>query len=215
MRASAIGVLGGIFDPLHNGHIALASLACDQLGLDTLYLVPAGVPPHKACSVRASAAHRLAMLRLATAGDKRLRVYGGEVRRGGISYTVDTLRELRRLHPASSILFVIGSDNLAEIPSWRCYREILSMVTLCVAHRPGHPLRRPPALVRAAVRTLCGPEWGVSSTMVRDYLARGCTCRGLVPEPVRRYIARHGLYRLSTSAHTHRATAGRRPHRHS
>jgi nicotinate-nucleotide adenylyltransferase len=190
-----LGVFGGSFDPVHNGHLAVAALAREHLGLQTVLFVPAGLPPHKLDVVRAPAAHRVAMLRAALAGEPGCVIYRGELLRSGPSYTLDTVRGLLRRYPGRELYLIVGSDTLAEIPTWHRYRELLGRVTLAVAHRPGYGLRPPPQLRGARVVRVPSPEWGVSSTQVRSYLAAGRSCAGLLPRSVRNYVRRHGLYR--------------------
>ncbi|MCU0608532.1 MAG: nicotinate-nucleotide adenylyltransferase [Chitinispirillaceae bacterium] len=188
-----IGVLGGVFDPPHNGHLAIAALAMEFFGLCAVLFVPSGTPPHKS-RVTASASERLAMLSAAIRGEPGFSIYDRETLHRGVSYTVDTLRELIRLFPGRHIFFIIGSDNLDEIKTWRKYREILSMVTLCVAHRPGYAIRVPASIRSARIAVFPSPEWGVSSTLVREYFSQGLSCRHLVPAKVAAYVAQKKLY---------------------
>jgi nicotinate-nucleotide adenylyltransferase len=194
-KKPAVGMLGGIFNPIHNGHGAAACLARDFFGLEKVYLVPSGIPPHKYNEGIAGARDRLAMTRLAAKASAALSVWDGEIRRGGVSYSIDTIRAIAAHHPSRQLYFIIGSDNLPEISSWHCFRDILAAVTLCVAHRPGHSLTAPPELAGADIRIFPSPEWGISSTMIRDYLARGYLCEHLLPAGVVRYIKRQGLYK--------------------
>jgi nicotinate-nucleotide adenylyltransferase len=191
---SAIGVLGGIFDPIHNGHLALAHCALDYFRLQTFLLVPAGKPPHKSTS-GVSVEHRIAMVRLALSRDHELTLWDGEIKRGGTSYSIDTLHALSKVHPGKSIYFIIGADNLREIKTWHRYREILDRVTLCVAGRPGYSQDIPRELAKAKILFFPSPEWGISSTMIRTYLKQGLSCRHLVPENVLDYISKQGLYK--------------------
>ncbi len=190
-----LGILGGIFDPIHNGHCAVACLARDYFGLETVFLVPAGVPPHKHKPDITGSRHRLAMTRLAAAGSARLAVWDGEIRRKGFSYTVETVREIAARFQERPLYFIIGSDNLREIKTWNRYRKFLKAVTLCVAHRPGYSLRIPPELAKASIITFPSPEWGISSTLVRRFFALGYSCEYLVPRAVLAYVRRHNLYR--------------------
>jgi nicotinate-nucleotide adenylyltransferase len=194
MSGPSIGILGGIFDPVHSGHLAVAALAREHLGLERVYFVPAGSPPHKSRTVGASRRHRLAMLRLAVSRRRGCAVYTGELNRHGPSYSIDTIRALKRRHRDADLHFIIGSDNLREIRTWHRYREILANVVLCVAHRPGHSLRRPAELRGARIAVFPSPEWNVSSSLIRGYLARGFSCTGLLPDAVRAYIGRNRLY---------------------
>jgi nicotinate-nucleotide adenylyltransferase len=191
--AGPIGVLGGIFDPVHNGHLAVAALARDYFGLSKVLIIPAGCPPHKA-HVGASAAERVAMLRLAIKKEPMFDLRTDELRRRGVSYSFDTLCKLTGEFCGRPLHFIIGSDNLPEIEVWYRFREVLRMVTLCVAHRPGYPMKIPRSLRSARISIFPSPEWGVSATMVREYVSRGYSCRHLVPEAVAAYIAKKRLY---------------------
>ena len=194
-KKPAVGVLGGIFNPIHNGHCAAACLARDFFGLEKVYLVPSGIPPHKYNEGIASARDRLAMTKLAAQGSASLSVWDGEIIRGGVSYSIDTIRAIVARHLSRRLFFIIGSDNLPEIATWHCFRDILATVTLCVAHRPGHSLTVPKELAGADIRVFPSPEWGISSTMIRNYLNKGYSCEHLLPAGVVRYIKRHGLYK--------------------
>jgi nicotinate-nucleotide adenylyltransferase len=192
---NAIGVFGGIFDPVHNGHLAVAALARDYFALSRIFFIPSGTPPHKQ-KIGASAADRLAMLALAIRHEPSFCIRDEELKRDSISYTVDTLMSIRSGFPGRPIYFIIGSDNLREIETWRRYRDILKMVTLCVAHRPGHSIKPPRSLSSfAAIIPFPSPEWGISSSMVRAYLAGDYSCDHLVPASVLEYIRGKKLYR--------------------
>jgi len=195
MAKGPIGILGGIFDPVHNGHLSIAALARDFFHLDRVLFIPAGIPPHKTHTVTAGPRDRLDMLNLAVQNENTFEIWDGEILRDGYSYTVESLRTLKKTHE-SDLYFIIGSDNLNEIPTWREYREILKLVILCVASRPGYPLHIPELLSEtgAVVRLFPSPEWGVSSTIIRKYLYEGFTCKYLVPDPVLEYIKSKRLY---------------------
>jgi len=194
-QKSRIGILGGSFDPVHGGHCALAHMALEHFALDTVFFIPACIPPHKTDSVSASAAHRLAMLKAAVRGNRAFQVWDGEVRRKGVSFTVDTLQQFRKRYPSAEFHFIIGSDNIRQIRTWREYETILGMVTLCITRRPGWSLRIPPELSMARIAFFPSPMWGVSSTLIRKYLAENLSCRYLVPSAVLEYIRAHRLYR--------------------
>lgn len=197
-----LGILGGIFDPIHYGHLACAELAWQHCRLNKVCFVPAGLPPHKKISVSVAPGQRLRMLELAVQGNPGFCTFDGELRRDGYSYTIDTLVELARLYPGHDQYFVIGSDNLTEIPSWHRWPEILERVVLCVAARPGYSFSPPDELHEARIEVFPSPEWGLSSTMIRSYLKRGLSCRYLVPPTVLDYIAQEALY-TGSAAGTH------------
>jgi len=194
-----IGVLGGIFDPVHNGHLAAARLAAEFFNCQKVLFVPSGIPPHKRNSVTASARDRLAMLEAALAGDNRAVIWKNELLRDGVSYTIDTLEELARLYPGAPIHFIIGADNLHEIHTWHRYHDILRRVTLCVTERPGFSMEIPDTLREATIRIFPSPMWGLSSSMLRQLLAQGHSCRYLLPGQVRKYIIENKLYRPAES----------------
>ncbi|MCL2218878.1 MAG: nicotinate-nucleotide adenylyltransferase [Chitinispirillia bacterium] len=193
MADRRIGILGGIFDPVHFGHLSVALLARESFGLDEVLFIPSGAPPHKT-SVAASPAHRLNMLKLALDGVDGCGIWEGEISRGGYSYTIDTLKELSGVYGAGKFYFIIGTDNLPVMHKWRSFEEIIGRVTLCVARRPGYESVRTDALASADIREFPGPEWGSSSTMLRDYLKGGHSCRFLMPDAVLGYIKENGLY---------------------
>jgi nicotinate-nucleotide adenylyltransferase len=190
---NGIGILGGIFDPLHHGHLAVAALARDYFTLPQILFVPSGRPPHKS-TIGASAADRLAMLKLAVRHEPSFTIGDEELKSQNVSYTFDTLTTLRKTFPGRPFYFIVGSDNLHEIETWHCYREVLKMVTLCVAHRPGYSLKPPPSLASARICPFPSPKWGISSTLIRSYLAKGYSCSHLIPECVAEYIRKKNLY---------------------
>jgi nicotinate-nucleotide adenylyltransferase len=191
---SAIGILGGIFDPVHYGHLATAQLARDYFCLKHIFFVPAGVPPHKTTTT-AAAKHRVSMLSLAIRNYPGFSLWDGELRRQGPSYTVDTLKALGKEYPDTQLYFIIGSDNLNEVQSWHNYREILSLAKICVAHRPGFSLHRAGrSAVPFAFTPFPSPEWKLSSTLLRTYLATGYSGNGLIPPEVLSYIRKNKLY---------------------
>ena len=198
-----IGVLGGTFNPVHIGHLILAQDACELFDLGRVLFIPCNRPPHKAEKALAAVAHRVAMLQAAVGGDPRFEVCDLEVRRGGISYSVDTARELRALYPAAEICFIVGSDSLVELHLWK---EIETLLQLCrfvalmrpegEGARPGQTVQLPdpwPERLRAGVRT--GHVVNVSSSDIRRRCGAGRSIRYLVPAAVETYIQRQELYR--------------------
>jgi nicotinate-nucleotide adenylyltransferase len=196
MADRRIGILGGVFDPVHCGHLSVAVLAKESFGLERVIFVPSGTPPHKP-SVAAPPDDRLNMLNIALAGVDGCEVWDGEMKRGGYSYTVDTLRELGGIYAGARLYFIMGTDNLYEVHKWRSIDDIVGMVTFCVAKRPGHDVVRTDALARAEIETFPGPEWGASSTMLRGYMGSGLSCRFMIPDAVLAYIGERGLYGYS------------------
>jgi nicotinate-nucleotide adenylyltransferase len=201
-----IGLFGGTFDPPHVGHLALAEWAREALSLDRVLFVPAGRPPHKGRARLSPVVHRVAMTRLAVRGNRAFAVSALEVVRDGPSFTVDTLRALKRREPRARIFLLMGADSLAEFHTWRDPAGIVAFATLAVAERPGSPGPGRAALGRRAaaraglrgrprIAWLRNPGLEVSSSAIRARLSAGRTVRYLVPDAVARYIARHRLYR--------------------
>jgi nicotinate-nucleotide adenylyltransferase len=207
-----VGVLGGTFDPIHLGHLAVARAAQQALGLAEVRFVPSHTPPHRTDSPAASGYHRFAMVALAIADQPTWLASDVELARTGPSYTYDTLEALRRegLEP-SQIFFMTGADAFAEVATWSRYPAVLDAAQFVVVGRPGVPLEhflaRLPAL-RVRLRSAAGidtaPGTGIvlvdaatpdiSSTDIRQRALRGATIAGFVPDRVAAYIAGHHLY---------------------
>lgn len=199
MGQPRIGLLGGSFDPIHNAHLALARCARDQLGLDAVWLLPAGSPWQRP-PLTASAEQRRAMVELAIAEQPGLALCSVELDRSGPSYSIDTLRQLQQQHPQTRFTFILGADQLANLTSWKDWAEIAARVDLAVASRPGHADACPPQLEHALaaaghhLRRLTMAETALSASAVRAALADGQPAADFVPAPVARYIDQHHLY---------------------
>lgn len=186
--------MGGTFDPPHLGHLAAASAAYDQLDLDAVLLVPAGEPWQKAAQAVTSAAHRLAMVRLVAAEDPRFVVSDVDVVRPGPSYTVETLADLRALHPDSELHLIVGADLVAGLPGWHRAEDLVAGVDgLAVVVRPGHPRAHPGPPV-GEVTWIETPGVDISATQCRERFAANLPNRYLVPDSVIAYVHAHALY---------------------
>lgn len=193
-----LGVLGGTFDPVHVGHLILAETAREQLALGRVVFVPAGVPWRKAVVSITEPEHRLAMLRLAIAGNPAFAVSDVEVTRVGPSYTAETLKALAKEHTGAELFFLLGEDALADLPNWYQPRRILQLATLAVARRPGGPAEagdEAPRGLSAGLVRLEMPRIDISASALRARVRDGLSVRYLVPEAVEAYIREHGLYR--------------------
>ena len=212
-----VGLLGGTFDPIHNGHLAVARAAHGALALDAVRFVPAARPPHRPDSPRASEYHRVEMLRRAIDGVAGWEVCDLELRRDGPSFSFDTLalchREgLRQLQ----IFFIIGTDAFAEIATWHRYPEVLNSAHFVVITRPGFSLEQLQARLPALADRMIGPADvahsaqprivlieastpDVSSTAIRGRASRGESVADLVPPAVAAYISERQLYRVGAS----------------
>lgn len=196
-----IGVFGGTFDPVHNGHLAVAEEVKTQLNLAQVIFVPAGQPWLKTDRTISLSEHRLKMLRLALADKSYFKLSTIDVERAGPSYTIDTITELReKLSDEDELFFILGRDSLAQLPQWRDTARLIQLCYLVVVPRPGSPRPDLKALeasipgLSQRVMLLDRPEIDVSATIIRDRVARGLSIRHLVPEPVNRYIKEQGLY---------------------
>jgi nicotinate-nucleotide adenylyltransferase len=196
-----IGILGGTFNPPHLAHLVCASQAAAQLDLAQVLLTPVARPPHKEARDDPGAQERLELCRLAVEGDERLGVCDLEVRRGGSSYTVDTLRALHAQTPEDDLTFIVGGDIALGLPAWHEPEAVLGLATLAVAEREGAPhedvaerLRTHFPDARAPV-FFDMPRLDISSSQIRRRVAEGASIKYLVPDPVAERIARGRLYR--------------------
>jgi nicotinate-nucleotide adenylyltransferase len=210
-----LGILGGTFDPIHHGHLRLAEEVFGLCAFGRLLLVPGGIPPHRAAP-GVTAAHRLAMARLAANGNPRFAVDDREVRKATPSYTVDTLAELRgEVGPARPVALVVGADAFVGLPSWSRWTTLFSLAHIVVAGRPGFALapeapalraeldaRRFPGSAREALASAPAGRivpvettlLDISASAIRRCLAAGESARYLLPDAVLDYIGRNRLY---------------------
>lgn len=211
-----IGILGGTFDPIHLGHLRMAEEVGEAMGLERVYLIPSAHPPHKDKIPVTPFAHRFAMARLAAAESPLLEATDMEGRRVGLSYSIETLREFQGLYPSDlELYFIVGMDAFLEIESWRDYSRLFDYAHFVVIQRPGARLDRlAPFLRSLKVGFSEGPGQGtfvapsgnllipmeatlleISSTKIRQGVAKGKSIRFLVTDAVRSYIVEEGLYR--------------------
>jgi len=196
-----IGILGGTFDPIHNGHLIIAEAVKAHLDLAEIVFVPAGQPWLKADRPISAAPHRLSMLRLALAGKSYFKISAAEIERAGPSYTVDTVAELRRrAGDNDELLFILGWDSLATLPRWRDASRLIQLCTLVAVHRPGYPrpdlkpLEKSVPGISRRVIFMTEPCVDVSATDIRLRAHQNLPLDDLVPATVARYIKEHGLY---------------------
>jgi nicotinate-nucleotide adenylyltransferase len=187
-----LALFGGTFDPPHVGHLLAASDAVEALELDRLVFVPAGQQPFKQGDIHATAGQRAEMLEAMVEGDGRFEVDRLEIERGGLSYTVDTLAEYARRHPAARRYLLIGADLTSQISQWREAERLPALAEIVILERGAGAEPAPFAFLAARLATR---RIDVSSTEVRDRCRRGLPIRGFVTDPVARYIAAAGLYR--------------------
>ena len=213
-----LGVLGGTFNPIHLGHLALAESFRDRLGLDRVLFVPAGLPPHKGREGIAAPLHRYAMLCLAVAGHPAFLASDVEVRRAGPSYSVDTIEALAADWPGARLFFLMGSDTFLDLPTWRTPERLVTGATLAVGAREGGTFEPEGPAARAVLARIAARGWArvpptpldavmpgdvllidavslpVSACEIRGRVRRRESVRYLTPLPVAEYIAQHRLY---------------------
>jgi nicotinate-nucleotide adenylyltransferase len=201
-RARRVGILGGTFDPPHIGHLWLATLAADALGLGHVLLMPAARPPHKGRRPMSNAADRVMMTRLAIGADPTLDLSLVEMERPGPSYTIDSLAQLRaHLGNEVGLVLIMAADSFAQIDTWREPDRLLELAEWAIGPRPGTPMPDRAALrerygARAArIHLLEGPSLDISSSEIRARVAAGRPIRYLVPRAVEELIVSRGLYR--------------------
>jgi len=187
-----IGILGGTFNPVHNGHIRLAEFARKKLKLDKIIFIPVNIPPHKKGPDITEPLFRYDMVRLAIEGMPNFEVSDIEVRKKGTSYSVETLKILKeKFGPEAELYFITGADSLYELAEWKDVDEIFALARFVVANRPGFPVARVPEGVEA----IEVPEMDISSSEIRDKIRDGATVKGIVPDKVISYIKEKGLYK--------------------
>jgi nicotinate-nucleotide adenylyltransferase len=199
-----LGIFGGTFDPVHYGHLLLAEACREQCRLDAVWFLPAAVPPHKQGWELTPAGHRIEMLELATAGNPAFSVCRYEIDRGGVSYTVDTLRHFQEEEPKQELFFLMGADMFLDLPHWREAGRVCELALPVVVRRSGAgPIdcdglrgiagaERIEAMRRHQVEM---PEIGTSGSDLRRRVLLGQSIRYRVPPAVEMYIQTHGLYR--------------------
>jgi nicotinate-nucleotide adenylyltransferase len=196
-----IGVLGGTFDPVHNGHLVVAEVVRERLNLAEVIFVPAGQPWLKADKPITPAKHRLQMLRLSLADRPYFKISTLEIERAGPSYTIDTIIELRsKINAGDELFFILGQDNLAQLPQWREPSRLIQLCYLVAVSRPGSPRPNLKTLeaslpgISPRVMMMDEPHVDISASDIRERVGQGLSVRHLVPELVNRYIKENRLY---------------------
>lgn len=190
-----IGFMGGSFDPVHFGHLVAAQDALERGGLDRLVFVPAAQAPLKPGAPGASAEERLAMLRAAVADDVRFEASDHEIAKGGVSYTIDTVRAMRVEFPGAELAWVIGADQAGRLHEWREISELAKLVEFVVLARPGWDVAPRAAIPGLRLRLCEGHRIELSSTEVRARVAAGLPVDWMMPHKTVEYIRENGLYR--------------------
>ncbi|WP_327345797.1 nicotinate-nucleotide adenylyltransferase [Streptomyces europaeiscabiei] len=189
-----LGVMGGTFDPIHHGHLVAAQEVAAQFGLDEVVFVPTGQPWQKSHRSVSAAEDRYLMTVIATAENPHFSVSRIDIDRKGLTYTIDTLRELHELNPEADLFFITGADALGQILTWRDAEELFSLAHFIGVTRPGHTLTDP-GLPAGGVSLVEVPALAISSTDCRARVGKGDPVWYLVPDGVVRYIDKRQLYR--------------------
>ncbi|KPN74384.1 nicotinate-nucleotide adenylyltransferase [Neisseria sp. 74A18] len=199
-----IGLFGGTFDPIHNGHLHIARAFADELALDMVVFLPAGNPYHKTEHTRTDARHRLAMTELAVGHDPRFAVSDCDIIRKGATYTFDTVQIFRQQFPSAQLWWLLGSDSLLQLHTWKKWQTLVSHTHIAVAARQGDNIAQAPrelhgwigsALQNGSLHLLQTPMYNLSSTEIRHKIRAGQSVTGLIDPQVENYIARNHLYR--------------------
>ncbi|MGD9127727.1 MAG: nicotinate-nucleotide adenylyltransferase [Planctomycetia bacterium] len=199
-----LGLFGGSFDPVHQGHLMLAECCREQCRLDQVRFLPAGCAPHKQTGNVATGPQRIEMLQLATAGHRAFTIDPFEIEQEGTTYTVKTLEYFAQTMPEAELFFLVGADMLHDLPNWREAARVCELAVFVSVRRSGEP--EPDFTVLEGILSkerielfrqhqVQMPEMGLSSTMIRRRVAEGGSIRYWVPRAVEEYIAMHGLYR--------------------
>lgn len=201
-----IGIMGGTFDPVHIGHLLLGEFAYEDFGLDEIWFIPNGNPPHKEAEHTEEALHhRVEMVKLAVSDVPYFRVDLCEADTGTHSYTYKTMREFNRIYPNDQFYFILGADSLFAIEEWKYFREIFPTCTILAAMRDDKDIASMQIQIdylkekyNARIELLPAPLVEISSTTIRERAAKGLSVRYMVPDAVAEYITEHKLYRNMT-----------------
>ncbi|MCR8631479.1 MULTISPECIES: nicotinate-nucleotide adenylyltransferase [Paenibacillus] len=191
-----VGIMGGTFDPIHIGHMIAAQCAYEYEGLDEVWFMPTNVPPHKQHAPKATSQQRWDMVCRAVEGQAHFRPFDMELKKGGVSYTYDTVSLLRREYPGIHFYYIIGADMVQYLPKWFKIDELVKLISFIGLGRPGYRLEMEslPALLRPAVQLAEMPQIELSSTAIRQRKAEGKSIKYLVPDRVYEYIEGNGFY---------------------
>jgi len=183
-----IGAIGGTFNPIHIGHLILAQDVCEDLKLDKVVFIPTNISPHKNGN-GVSSAMRLEMVKLAIADNEKFQASDLEIKRGGTSYTIDTVKELKNIYPKDDLYLIIGSDLANDFSTWKDFKELKELVKIVVAKRDDYPLKNKDPFIIKDI-----PQIEISSSRVRKMLKLGHPVRYFLTSKVRDYIVKNKLY---------------------
>jgi len=191
-----IGIMGGTFNPIHYGHLVSASEVCNKFKLDKVIFIPSALNPLKNASNLAEARHRLKMIKLAIASNPLFEASDAEIKRGGVSYTIDTIKAfVKKYGKDVNIYFIIGADAFLEINSWASPDALLKMCKFIVTTRPGYDVKKAKHVFKKHTEIMEIPYLEISSSDIRERIKSGVPIRYLLPEKVETYIQKHKLYK--------------------
>lgn len=190
IEAKQIGIMGGTFNPIHNAHLLIADQVAKKLNLDEVWFVPDNIPPLKKVADKIDVNDRRTMIELAIAGNPKFSVKSFELKRGGISYTVDSLKYLKKAYPQYRFYLIMGSDQVAQFSKWKEPNTIATLATLVGVNRANYSANTNYPMIWVDC-----PSFAISSTLIRQNIKTKNSIRYLVPEAVREYIKKKGLYR--------------------
>ncbi len=193
-RPIRLALYGGAFDPVHSAHLRVARYALEQAQLDRVVFIPAAQSPLKAHAVLSSDAERLQMLRLALQGERQFELDAHEIERGGVSYTIDTVRFFRERFADAELFWIIGGDQFEQLHEWRSIDRLVELVSFLVLARPGADLVRSAPVAGLRYQVIQAPLMGESSSEIRARCAAGDSLDGLVPDAVQAFISEQELY---------------------
>lgn len=196
-----IGIMGGTFDPIHNGHLIIGEYARTKLNLDKIIFIPVGIPPHKDDNKISNPSARLMMTKLAVASNLYFHLSSIEVDRVGTTYTIDTIINLKDEYKEDELYFVIGGDSIFEIEKWKSFDQLIKLCKFVVLERPGRikedmdkKIIELKSSYKIELQKIESPLIDISSTEIRDRVKKGLSIKYLVPESVENYITEHKLY---------------------
>ena len=190
IKKKRVGILGGTFNPIHHGHLIMAEQVKSQLDLDKVMFMPDNLPPHVDAKSAIDAKYRLKMAELAIETNPDFEIEDIELKRGGVSYTYDTMKELTLRNPETEYYFIIGGDMVEYLPKWHRIADLIKLVKFVGVERPGYRHRSEYPIVWVDV-----PHIEISSSMIREKIRHDCSIKYLVPDAVEEYIREEGLYR--------------------
>lgn len=197
-----IGLMGGTFNPIHNGHLIISEHIRDSIGLDKIIFIPSGNPPHKASDDLLRAEIRKDLTLLAILSNPKFSLSTIEIERAGKSYTIDTIRELKKQYSEDELYFIIGADSLFELNLWKDYEELLRITNFIVVDRPGANNSEIDTIIHnlqknygAIIKRVDIPLIEISSTDIRNRIKKGLSIKYLVPDKVEEFIINEGLYK--------------------